>query len=80
MNASVHASAGDDRADITLAEVDFKWLMAGQGCWIDTARLRIDRAYAQACFAQARGLHCDPLSACASQLSALLAPSMLPGT
>src|SRR5450830_98680 len=29
-----------------LAEVDFKWLMAGQGHWIDLARFRSDSSYA----------------------------------
>lgn len=29
-----------------LEEVDFKWLMAGQGWWIDTCRLHTDATYA----------------------------------
>lgn len=29
-----------------LTEVDFKWLMAGQGQWIDTVRFHDDAAYA----------------------------------
>ena len=29
-----------------LAEVDFKWLMAGQGWWIDTTRFHGDPSYA----------------------------------
>ena len=29
-----------------LAQIDFKWLMIGQGRWIDLARFRIDAAYA----------------------------------
>jgi hypothetical protein len=29
-----------------LAEVDFKWLMAGQGLWIDPTRLHNDPSYA----------------------------------
>ncbi|MEI8168257.1 MAG: hypothetical protein WCG50_01195 [Rhodoferax sp.] len=28
-----------------LAEVDFKWLMTGQGRWIDLARFHNDAAY-----------------------------------
>lgn len=75
MSPSTHTNSGAERGDITLAEVDFKWLMAGQGCWVDTARLHSDRSYAQACFAQAQQLHCDPLPACVHHLSALLATS-----
>lgn len=32
--------------DALLAEVDFKWLMAGQGWWVDTARFHGDPDYA----------------------------------
>ncbi len=35
----------DDRV-LLLEEVDFKWLMAGQGWWIDTGRLHNDPHYA----------------------------------
>lgn len=35
----------DDRL-VLLEEVDFKWLMAGHGWWIDTSRLHNDPAYA----------------------------------
>lgn len=31
-----------------LSEVDFKWLMAGQGCWIDIPRFHRDPAYSLA--------------------------------
>lgn len=40
-------SLSDARAAL-LSEVDFKWLMAGQGCWIDIPRLHHDPAYALA--------------------------------
>lgn len=39
------AASADARLSL-LAEVDFKWLMSGQGCWIDTARFHSDPAYA----------------------------------
>jgi hypothetical protein len=29
--------------------VDFKWLMAGEGWWVDLSRLRRDAAYAGRC-------------------------------
>ena len=35
-----------DERLVLLEEVDFKWLMAGQGWWIDTDRLHSDPAYA----------------------------------
>nr|WP_319565540.1 hypothetical protein [uncultured Rhodoferax sp.] len=35
-----------DERLVMLEEVDFKWLMAGQGWWIDTARLHSDPSYA----------------------------------
>lgn len=75
MNTLIHAKPDAERGDITLAEVDFKWLMAGQGCWVDTARLHQDSGYARACFAQAQLLHCEPLLQCVRNLSALLATS-----
>ncbi len=37
----------DDRVSL-LVEVDFKWLMAGQGWWVDTTRLHRDPSYASA--------------------------------
>ena len=39
-------TATTDERVLLLEEVDFKWLMAGQGWWIDTARLHNDPAYA----------------------------------
>jgi hypothetical protein len=41
-----HQSAASDDRLLLLKEVDFKWLMAGQGWWIDTTRLHDDSAYA----------------------------------
>ena len=37
--------------------VDFKWLMAGLGWWVDLSRLRRDIGYADAC--ARRGLSSD---------------------
>ena len=39
------AACGTD-ARVLLTEVAFKWLMAGQGWWIDTTRLHADPSYA----------------------------------
>jgi hypothetical protein len=75
MNALIHSSAASEAGDTLLAEVDFKWLMAGQGCWVDAVRLHQDRAYASACLATARSLPCEPLAACADLLQGLGAGS-----
>ena len=37
--------SGDERISL-LTEIDFKWLMAGQGWWIDTTRFHKDASYA----------------------------------
>lgn len=41
-----------DIPETLLAEVDFKWLMAGQGWWVDVPRFDQDTSYA------AQLLHC----------------------
>jgi hypothetical protein len=33
--------------------VDFKWLMAGMGWWVDLSRLQSDRAYIDECMQRA---------------------------
>jgi hypothetical protein len=35
--------------------VDFKWLMAGVGWWVDLSRLQSDRAYVDECLQRALG-------------------------
>jgi hypothetical protein len=57
------------RCDMLL-EVDFKWLMAGQGCNVDPIRLRNDAVYAKVCFQFALYSDCDPLRICAADLKA----------
>ena len=39
--------------DIFLNLVDFKWLMAGVGWWVDLSRLERDRAYIDECLQRA---------------------------
>jgi hypothetical protein len=48
-----------------LLEVDFKWLMAGQGCWVDPNRLHADPRYASDCLQAAINSPCDALRRCA---------------
>lgn len=47
MNGAAAAFLQED--DTFLAMVDFKWLMAGLGWWIDLSRLRRDAAYLGEC-------------------------------
>lgn len=58
-----------------LLEVDFKWLMAGQGCWIDPDRLRADPQYAGSCLRAAINSPCEALRSCARFLQKALEPS-----
>lgn len=72
-NAPLRASqafAGWDPANAAdlLIEVDFKWLMAGQGSWVDPVRLRADPLYAQHCLQAAIDSPCDALHRCAHRL------------
>lgn len=55
-----------------LIEVDFKWLMAGQGNWVDPVRLRADPLYAQHCLQTAINSPCDALRRCAHHLRTAL--------
>ncbi len=55
-----------------LLEVDFKWLMAGQGCWIDPVRLHQDPRYAADCLGTALQSTCEPLRSCATCLQEAL--------
>ena len=59
-----------------LTEVDFKWLMAGQGCWVDSARIHIDPVYAMKCLQHASNSACDALRVCADRLRASLNPPL----
>jgi hypothetical protein len=51
-----------------LTEVDFKWLMAGIGIWIDPSQLHLDPDYAQVSLQNALRSNCEPLRRCAVAL------------
>jgi hypothetical protein len=53
-----------------LVEVDFKWLMSGQGWWIDTARLHCDPAYVANLIQLAQASDSPALQSCAALLQA----------
>lgn len=71
--AQRHAFGADPRA-LLLTEVDFKWLMAGQGCWVNTRRFHADPAYAADLLRVAATSSCAALRECALTLRTL-APS-----
>lgn len=73
MNTQTY-STPNPMATHLLAEVDFKWLMAGQGCWVDPQRLLADPAYADQCLQDAQKSPCDALRQCAGRLQQVLRP------
>lgn len=76
-----HSQAAWDGAAASelLMEVDFKWLMAGQGSWIDPVRLRADPIYAQHCLDTAIHSPCDALRRCAHNLQHALGANLCNG-
>jgi hypothetical protein len=61
-----------DPRDALLAMVDFKWLMSGQGWWVDTARFHADPAYAWSLLELALASSSFALRECAGELRARL--------
>lgn len=59
-----------DIPEALLAEVDFKWLMAGHGWQIDTARLNEDPVYAARLLDWAMNSDSPALRKCAAALQA----------
>ncbi|MES2948994.1 MAG: hypothetical protein V4858_10680 [Pseudomonadota bacterium] len=78
---NTHTGDGPDgtpsRSAELLLEVDFKWLMAGQGCWVDPRRLRADPQYAGNCLRAAFDSPCEALRRCARVLEKKLKPSVV---
>ena len=72
--ANAGLADGRDGLGDLLLEVDFKWLMAGQGCWIDPDRLHQEPGYALDCVRTAINSPCDALRRCAHALQAVLLP------
>ena len=70
-------SASDERV-LLLEEVDFKWLMAGQGWWIDTTRLHNDPNYATHLFDLVDASALPALQDCALLLRAKVGASVSP--
>ena len=58
ITAHIKDPGGSDRF---LNLVDFQWLMAGVGWWIDLSRLQSDKAYIDECLQRALTSHSDLL-------------------
>ena len=63
---------GAEAPGLLLTEVDFKWLMAGQGWWINLQRLHCDPSYAAGILRSALASPCEALRECAALLQARL--------
>ena len=59
-----------DESVSLLTEVDFKWLMAGHGWWMDTARFHRDPTYAAGLLGLAMASESFALRDCAATLQA----------
>ena len=57
-----------DERVLLLEEVDFKWLMAGQGWWINSTRLHSDPHYAADLLKLASSTESSALHQCAALL------------
>lgn len=66
------AAPGADERVLLLAGVDFKWLMAGEGWWVDTSRFQTDPAYAAGFLRLAMASPSSALRECAAALQAQL--------
>jgi hypothetical protein len=71
MNYTVEDHFGDFDRDQLLAEVDLKWLFAGQGRWIDTLQLRVDPIYASQILKKAMDSPMESLHTCAMSVRGL---------
>ena len=74
-----------DESVSLLTEVDFKWLMAGHGWWMDTTRFHRDPTYAAGLLGLAMASESFALRECAATLRAQLGGAFacstgLPGT
>lgn len=61
-----------DVPSLLLTEVDFKWLMAGQGWWINLQRLHCEPSYAADILRSALASPCAAVRECAALLQAQL--------
>ena len=69
------AAHEDESGEYVLAEVDFKWLMAGEGWWIDSTRFHSDATYAARFLTSALYSSSNVLRECAESLQRKLVVS-----
>ena len=62
-----------DARGLMLEEVNFKWLMAGMGWWVDMPRFRTDPVYAVHYLNLAKSTDSAELKKCAAQLQQQMA-------
>jgi hypothetical protein len=69
LRAASGAKTHLDTSQISLlTEVDFKWLMAGQGWHVDATRFQTDAEYAKTLLGLALGSNCPALRDCATHI------------
>ena len=71
MNFTVEDRFDDIARDRLLAEVDLKWLFAGQGRWIDAEQLHVDPLYASQILKTAMDSPVESLHTCAMAVNGL---------
>ena len=67
-----------DAREALLATVDFKWLMTGQGWWVDMARFHTDPSYARNLLRLAKSSSSFALRECATGLQSHLQSHLTP--
>lgn len=77
MDNTVEDRFDDFSRDQLLAEVDLKWLFAGQGRWIDPQQLHVDPLYAARILKTAMDSPVEPLHMCAMAVRGLRAEHYL---
>ncbi len=76
-NYAVEDILNDCARDQLLAEVDLKWLFAGQGRWIDAEQLHFDPLYASHILKAAMDSPVESLHTCAMAVRGLRAAHYL---
>jgi hypothetical protein len=76
-NYAVEDHFEDFERDQLLAEVDLKWLFAGQGRWIDAQQLHVDPLYASQILKTAMDSPVESLHTCAMAVRGLRAEHYL---
>lgn len=72
---STTQTRGPEGDDFFLNLVDFKWLMAGVGWWVNLSRLQSDSGYIDECLQRALRSECELLRNCSVELLGLQAAS-----